>query len=106
MPARCIHSRSFRIPSLVIFPFIQCHHTRGFAAFGGFLNLSYNESSACFSLFRQLSKKSSVDLFLPSISIAELDTVFLFSSVVFVINPVTCCAKAAKVKKRKDVKRI
>src|SRR3954451_21969796 len=35
-PARCIHWRSRSIPSLVIFPFIQCHHTRGRAPLGGF----------------------------------------------------------------------
>src|SRR6266403_2124401 len=36
MPTRFIHSRSSLIPSLVMFPFIQCHQTRGFALSGGF----------------------------------------------------------------------
>src|SRR3954468_18304529 len=35
MPTRRIHSKSSLIPSLVIFPFIQCHQTRGFAESGG-----------------------------------------------------------------------
>ena len=32
---RCIHSRSSLMPSWVIFPFIQCHQTRGRALLGG-----------------------------------------------------------------------
>src|SRR6267378_998747 len=36
MPTRFIHSRSSLIPSFVMFPFIQCHQTRGFAESGGF----------------------------------------------------------------------
>src|ERR1700744_2193364 len=35
MPMRFIHSRSSLMPASVIFPFIQCHHTRGAAACGG-----------------------------------------------------------------------
>ena len=38
IPVFCIHRRSFLIPSLVMFPFIQCHHTLGRADFGGFWN--------------------------------------------------------------------
>src|SRR5215210_3496650 len=38
MPARCIHWRSLRMPSLLTLPFIQCHQTRGFAAGGGVRN--------------------------------------------------------------------
>ncbi len=34
----CIHSRSSLMPSLVMLPFIQCHHTRGRAPLGGFSN--------------------------------------------------------------------
>src|SRR6185436_1894284 len=44
MPTRCIHSRSLRIPSLVILPFIQCHHTRGCAALGGVRKFLYKLS--------------------------------------------------------------
>src|SRR5580704_10118416 len=39
IPTRCIHSRSSLIPSSVILPFIQCHHTRGRAEAGGSSNL-------------------------------------------------------------------
>src|SRR5579871_190155 len=35
-PARCIHSRSAVMPSLLMLPFIQCHQTRGRAPLGGF----------------------------------------------------------------------
>src|SRR4029453_18079160 len=35
MPTRCIHSRSSLMPSFVMLPFIQCHHTRGLASSGG-----------------------------------------------------------------------
>src|SRR5438067_4834643 len=41
MPLRCIHRRSLRMPSLVTFPFIQCHHTLGLAALEGFWNSLY-----------------------------------------------------------------
>src|SRR5438128_11049285 len=44
MPARCIHSRSSLIPSFVILPFIQCHHTRGRAPLGGFSKPCYRAS--------------------------------------------------------------
>src|SRR4029077_10977484 len=46
MPTRFIHSKSSLIPSLVMLPFIQCHHTRGLAEFGGFLNPSSREAGA------------------------------------------------------------
>ena len=32
---------SFRMPSIDTLPSIQCHHTRGLASCGGFLNPSY-----------------------------------------------------------------
>src|SRR5580698_1602753 len=35
MPTRFIHSRSSLMPASVMFPFIQCHHTRGAADCGG-----------------------------------------------------------------------
>jgi hypothetical protein len=44
MPERDIHSRSFLIPSFVIFPFIQCHHTRGLALPGGVAKFWYKLS--------------------------------------------------------------
>src|SRR5262245_42455818 len=50
MPARRIHSRSFVIPSLVTFPFVQCHHVRGRAESGGLLNPSRSGSADCVSV--------------------------------------------------------
>src|SRR2546421_4499636 len=48
MPTRFIHSRSSLIPSFVMFPFIQCHQTRGFAESGGFRKpLSSVSPTAC-----------------------------------------------------------
>src|SRR6185437_13234509 len=44
MPTRCIQPRSSLMPSLVILPFIQCHHTRGFALSGGFSKPLCSES--------------------------------------------------------------
>jgi hypothetical protein len=44
MPIRFIHKRSFAIPSFVILPFIQCHHTSGFEATGGLMK-PFNNSS-------------------------------------------------------------
>src|SRR5580765_5755375 len=32
------------MPSFVMLPFIQCHHTRGFADFGGVIKLEYKLS--------------------------------------------------------------
>src|SRR6266567_9523968 len=43
-PTRCIHSRSSLMPSLVMLPFIQCHHTRGRAPSGGFSKPLFSES--------------------------------------------------------------
>src|SRR5207248_306480 len=44
MPELYIHVRSLRMPSLVIFPCIQCHHTRGLAELGGVVKLVYKLS--------------------------------------------------------------
>src|SRR6266496_6413407 len=44
-PTRCIHSRSSLMPSCVMFPFIQCHQTRGRADLGGFLKSCCKRSS-------------------------------------------------------------
>src|SRR5450755_1139430 len=46
MPTRFIHSKSSLMPSLVMLPFIQCHHTRGLAEFGGFSKPLFNGSAA------------------------------------------------------------
>src|SRR6185437_5805605 len=46
MPTCFIQSRSRRMPSLVILPFIQCHQTRGRAAAGGSRNCSRSRSGA------------------------------------------------------------
>src|SRR5215469_6952305 len=46
MPTLCIHSKSSLIPSLVMLPFIQCHHTRGLAESGGALNPASKGSPA------------------------------------------------------------
>src|SRR5215467_1467604 len=45
-PTRCIHSRSAWMPSLVMLPFIQCHHTRGRAELGGFSKPCFRASVA------------------------------------------------------------
>src|SRR5262249_46832547 len=47
MPARFIHSRSLVMPSLVTFPCVQCHHVRGRAESGGFLNPTRSGSADC-----------------------------------------------------------
>src|SRR5215469_16613635 len=47
MPTRCIHSRSFVIPSRVTLPFVQCHHVLGLAESGGFLNPCSNVPADC-----------------------------------------------------------
>ena len=47
IPASFIHRRSFLIPSLVMFPFIQCHQTRGQASFGGSWNPLYRSFADC-----------------------------------------------------------
>src|ERR1035437_2023514 len=44
-PTRCIHSRSSLMPSLLMFPFIQCHHTSGRALCGGFTKPLFSESA-------------------------------------------------------------
>ena len=45
MPDLSIHSKSFLMPSFVMFPFIQCHHTYGLASRGGFAKPSRKEES-------------------------------------------------------------
>src|SRR2546423_11523353 len=60
MPTRCIHSRSFLMPSLVMLPFIQCHHTRGFASFGGLIKFLYRLSLLACCAFPATKKKINV----------------------------------------------
>src|SRR3954454_22025982 len=50
MPEGSIHIKSLRMPSLVMFPCIQCHHTRGFAELGGVVKPAYklSFSAGCF----------------------------------------------------------
>src|SRR5580658_252667 len=45
MPTLCIHSKSCLMPSLEMFPFIQCHHTLGRALSGGFSKPAFNGST-------------------------------------------------------------
>src|SRR6476659_7639441 len=59
MPERCIHLMSFRRPSFVILPFIQCHHTRGLALFGGVTKFLYKSSPALFTCEKEMTVSSS-----------------------------------------------
>jgi hypothetical protein len=58
MPERDIHSRSFLIPSFVMFPFIQCHHTRGLALLGGVVKLLYKTSPELFACEKEMTDTS------------------------------------------------
>src|SRR5439155_1204442 len=61
IPTRCIHSRSRLMPSWVMFPFIQCHHTRGRAELGGVSKPRFNVSGVtlCWSLWSMFLKSTS-----------------------------------------------
>src|SRR5215470_12064649 len=58
MPTLCIHSRSFLMPSMVILPFIQCHHTRGLALLGGTAKFLYRTSCEIFTCEKELAANS------------------------------------------------
>ena len=64
IPARSIHSISFWIPSMVTFPSIQCHHTRGRASCGGSANPSYSGPCACAPTTASRAASTEVHLFI------------------------------------------
>ena len=57
---RCIHSKSSLIPSCVMFPFIQCHHTRGLALAGGFANPLLSESDGLWATDQTVPSNSAI----------------------------------------------